>query len=341
MTRRPPTAIIPLALILAFAALSAASPAPAATTLKLATLVPEGSLWDKELQEMGQAWKSATAGRIDLRIYPGGVAGNEADVLRKMRIGQLQAATLTVVGLSEIDPGFNVFSIPRFYRSYDELFHVTNALTPLFEKRLEEKGYVLLNWGHAGWVQLFTKKPARTPGDVQDLKLFTSAGNPEMVQWWKRNGYNPVPLSSTDIMTGLQTGMIEALPTTPLAALTLQWYRSTPYMLDLGIAPLVGGTIVTAPAWKKISAEDRAALQAEADAVEERLEKSVPAQDEKAIEEMQKRGLELTRPQGEAQEAAWAEEAEQFAATMRELLVPEDVFLAAKKARDEFRKNEE
>lgn len=323
--------------ILALGICSFAVPASAATTVKLATLVPEGSLWDKELKGMGQAWKSATDGRVELRIYPGGVAGDEGDVLRKIRVGQLQAATLTVVGLSDIDPGFNVFSIPRFFRSYDELFHVTEELTPLFEKRLEEKGYVFLNWGHAGWVQLFTKKPARTPEDVQKLKLFTSAGNPEMVQWWKKNGYNPVPLSSTDIMTGLQTGMIEALPTTPLAALTLQWYRSTPYMLDLGIAPLVGATIVSAPAWKRISAEDRQALRAEAVGVAARLETSVPAQDEKAIEEMQKRGLELTRPETEADEAAWAEQAEKFAATMRQLLVPEDVFLAAQKALDAYR----
>ena len=329
----------PLALSTLFVTL-AASPLAAATTLKLATLVPEGSIWDKELKGMGQAWERSTEGRVELRIYPGGVAGGEDDVLRKMRIGQLQAATLTVVGLSEIDPGFQVFSIPRFYRSYDELFHVCDALTPMFRERLEAKGYVLLNWGHAGWVQLFTKKPARTPEDLRDLKLFTSAGSPQMVQWWKRNGYNPVPLSSTDIMTGLQTGMIEALPTTPLAALTLQWYRATPYMLDLGIAPLVGATIVSAPAWKKLSAEDQRALLAEAQGVEERLEASVPDQDRKAIAEMEKRGLVLTRPEGAEQEKAWSEEAEQFAATMRELMVPEDVFAAARKALEAFRAGE-
>ena len=106
MTGRPR-----LALLLALTLLLVSPAAQAATTVKLATLVPEGSLWDRELKSMGQEWKAATDGRVDLRIYPGGVAGSEEDVLRKIRIGQLQAATLTVVGLSEIDPAFNVFSI--------------------------------------------------------------------------------------------------------------------------------------------------------------------------------------------------------------------------------------
>ncbi|MDX1630491.1 MAG: TRAP transporter substrate-binding protein DctP [Thermoanaerobaculia bacterium] len=314
-----------------------ASTAGAATTLKLATLVPEGSVWDKELKEMGQDWREQTEGRVALRIYPGGVAGSEGDVLRKMRIGQLHAATLTVIGLSEIEPGFHVFAIPRFFRSYQELFHVVEALTPMFEQRLAEKGYVLLNWGHAGWIQLFTKEPVRTPGDLQKLKLFTSAGDAEMVQWWKKNGYDPVALSSTDVMTGLQTGMVEALPTTPLAALTLQWYRATPYMLDLGIAPLVGATIVAESTWERVDPADREVLRKEAREVGERLEKAVPEQDERAIQEMVERGLELTRPEGEAEKEAWEEEAKQFAATMRQLLVPDDVFEAAKKARDEYR----
>lgn len=315
--------------------------AEAATTLKLATLVPEGSVWDKELKEMGQDWRERTEGRVALRIYPGGVAGNEGDVLRKMRIGQLQAATLTVIGLSEIDPGFHVFAIPRFFRSYEELFHVVEELTPMFEERLAERGYLLLNWGHAGWIQLFTTEPVATPADLRGLKLFTSAGDTEMVRWWKKNGYSPVALSSTDVMTGLQTGMVEALPTTPLAALTLQWYRATPYMLDLGIAPLVGATIVSEATWKHLDAADREALREEAKEVEERLEKAVPEQDERAVREMVDRGLELTRPEGEAEREVWEEEAKQFATTMRQLLVPDEVFAAAKTARDAYRADSE
>ena len=102
----------------------------AATVIKLATLVPEGSVWDKALREMGASWKEVSDGDVALRIYPGGVAGSEHDVLRKMRIGQLQAGSLTTVGLEQIDPGFKVLTVPLFYESYEEFFFVLDGLAP-------------------------------------------------------------------------------------------------------------------------------------------------------------------------------------------------------------------
>ena len=315
--------------------------ASAATTIKLATLVPEGSVWDKELRGMGAEWQKATQGRVELRLYPGGVAGDDNDVVRKMRIGQLNAATLSVIGLAQIDPAFDVFSIPRFYASYDELFAVVDALTPTFRERLTKRGYVLLHWGHAGWVDLFSKQPVYTPQDLKKIKLYVSAGDDRMAQWWKTNGYHPVPLSPTDIMTGLQTGMIEALPTTPLAALTLQWYRTTPYMLDLGVAPLIGATVVTEKAWKGLTPQDQAALETSAHGVEKRLEAAIPEQDRQAIEQMQKRGLVVTKPQSPEQMAAWDKEAEAFAASMRQAIVPAEIFDQALAARTAYRQAHE
>ncbi|MGB5999995.1 MAG: TRAP transporter substrate-binding protein DctP, partial [Thermoanaerobaculia bacterium] len=124
----------------------------AATVIKLATLVPDGSVWDKALKEMGADWKESSDGRVTLRIYPGGVAGDEPDVVRKMRIGQIQAASLTVTGLSEIDPAFKVFTIPLFYDSYEELLFVLEAMEPYLAAKLEARGFVFVHWGHAGWV---------------------------------------------------------------------------------------------------------------------------------------------------------------------------------------------
>ncbi|MGB5881593.1 MAG: TRAP transporter substrate-binding protein DctP, partial [Thermoanaerobaculia bacterium] len=194
----------------------------AATVIKLATLVPDGSVWDKALKEMGADWKESSDGRVTLRIYPGGVAGDEPDVVRKMRIGQIQAASLTVTGLSEIDPAFKVFTIPLFYDSYEELLFVLEAMEPYLAAKLEARGFVFVHWGHAGWVHLFSKDPIRQIDDLKQQKLFVWAGQDDMVQWWMRSGFKPVALAATDIMTGLQTGMIEVLPTTPLAALNLQ-----------------------------------------------------------------------------------------------------------------------
>ena len=322
-------------LILSVLPVAPSEPLSAATTLKLATLVPDGSVWDKVLKEMGSEWVSRTQGRVQLRIYPGGVAGDEPDVVRKMRIGQLHAAAVTVTGLVEIDPYFKVFTIPDFFASYDELFFVLERLEPVLSERLRAKGFAFLNWGHGGWVHVFSKHPIRDFEDLKRQKLFVWAGDDERVQWWKRNGFQPVPLAATDIMTGLQTGMIEMVPTTPLAALNFQWFRQTPYMHDKGLAPLVGATVVTNRSWGKISEDDRSALLTAAREAERRLETEVPRQDRIAVTEMEKRGLEVT---SSVDDREWRTTAEELALTLRGELVPKEIFDLAVKERDAFRR---
>src|SRR5438552_18453434 len=151
------------------------------TVIKLATLVPEGSVWDKAMREMGADWAQATGGRVQLRVYPGGVAGDEPDVVRKMRIGQLQAAAVTTAGLASIDPSFNVFNVPMFFTSYPELYATLDKLEPLLKSRLEAKGFVLLSWGHGGWVYFFTKTPIETVDGLRKTKMFTWSGDDQMV----------------------------------------------------------------------------------------------------------------------------------------------------------------
>ena len=331
MTRRS------LLLAALVAALAAGPLAAAPKTLKLATLVPEGSVWDKELRAMAAEVQKRTEGRVEIRIYPGGVAGDEPDVVRKMRIGQMQAATLTLSGLEDIDDGFAVFGVPRFLSSYQELYHVVDALTPTLAARMDKQGFVLLGWGHAGWINLFSRTPVQVPADLKKLKLYVRAGDNDMVQWWKSHGYQPVPLATTDIMTGLTTGMIDALPSPPLAAMTFQWYRPTPYMLDLGMAPLVGATVVSKKAWATISPADQAVLRELAQRMGDRLEQAIPEQDRKAVEEMSRRGLTVTKPKDAAQQKAWDDAAAEFASSMRSRIVPPEVFDAAKTARDAFR----
>jgi TRAP-type transport system periplasmic protein len=306
----------------------------AQTTIKLATVVPQGSIWDKNIKQMGDEWSAATGGRITLTVYPGGSQGDEPTVLRKMRLDALQAAGFTNVGLGTIDASFNVFNIPFFFESYDELNEVTEKLTPTIRKRVDAKGFVLLNWGHGGWAQVFTKTPVRTIDDMKKIKLYTSAGNDRMVQWFKANGFEPRAMAMTDIMTGLTTGMIEGLPTPPLAALLFQWYRQTPYMLDLGLAPIVGANVITKKAWNAIPEADRPKLQEAADGVEKRLQVEVPKQDATSIQTMTKNGLTVTKATG----PEWRTQLDALAKTMRGEMVPHDIFDLAVKARDDFRK---
>lgn len=310
-----------------------AVPACAQTVVKLAVLVPDGSVWDNALQGMGAEWREATAGRVELRVYPGGVAGDEADVVRKMRIGQLQAATLTIGGLEEIDEAFGALAVPFLFDSYDELYAVLAALEGELAARLEAKGFVLLHWGTGGWVHLFSKQPIQTIDDFKAQKLWVWAGDDARVQLWRRSGFQPVPLASTDIMTGLQTGLIGVVPNPPLIALAFQWFRQLPNMLDLGLAPLVGGTIVTKQAWDRLSAADQEALRAAARRMQELLEREVPLQDAGSVEQMKQRGMTVTAPTDPGE---WRRAADTFVREV-EGNFPADVFARLLAARDAWR----
>jgi TRAP-type C4-dicarboxylate transport system substrate-binding protein len=337
--RRAPAPLGAMAAALAAALLVALAPAPSraqANVVKLATLVPEGSVWDKDLRQMGADWSTATQGRVTLRVYPGGVAGDEPDVVRKMRIGQLQAAAITTAGLADIDPAFNVFNIPMFFSSYPELYATLDKLEPVLKQRLEAKGFVLLSWGHGGWVYFFTKTPVSTVDELRKVKMFTWAGDDQMVQLWKSYGFQPVALAATDIMTGLQTGMIDAYATTPLLGLTLQWYRVTPNMVGLGLAPLVGGLVMTKQAWAKIDKADQAKILTACDRLEGHLQVEVPRQDTTAVAEMKKRGLKVNEVSA-ANLGPFRATADQFAAGLSGTKVPKDVLDLARRERDAFR----
>jgi TRAP-type C4-dicarboxylate transport system substrate-binding protein len=313
--------------------------APAAqsgkVTLRLATFVPEASVWGKHINQMRADWVKSTEGRVSVTPYFGGTRGDDAKVLQQMRLDALQAASL-VTGLPQIDSSFSVFSVPFFFDSYDELAHVVKQLTPVLRKKLEAEGYVLLNWGYGGWAHIFTRRQVSTVADLKKSPIFTSAGDDEMVQWYKRNGFEPRALALTDVPTGLKTGMIEALPTTPLAALTLQWYSDVPHMIDVGLAPVMGATIITSKAWDRIGESDRTKMLEAAGAVEARLLAEVPKQDAAAVVQMKARGLKVVAV--DLKQKEWQATAASFIETMRGAMVPADVLDLATRERDAFRK---
>jgi TRAP-type C4-dicarboxylate transport system substrate-binding protein len=326
------------AVVLALA-VAALTPVPATTQpqiIKLATLVPEGSVWDKSMRDMGAQWTAGTQGRVVLRVYPGGVAGDEPDLVRKMRIGQLQAAAVTTAGLANIDPAFNIFNIPMFFTSYPELYATLDKLTPLLKQRLEARGFVLLAWGHGGWVYFFTKHPVESAEGLRRTKMFVWAGDDQMVALWRELRFQPVPLAATDIMTALQTGMIDSYPTTPLLGLTLQWYRMTPNLVGMGLAPLVGGLVMTKQSWAKISEPDRARIMASCQKLEHKLEVEVPRQDTSAVAEMMKRGLKVNAVSG-TNATQFRQAAEEFANGMKGIRVPPDILELARRERDAYR----
>ncbi len=307
--------------------------------IRLSTFVPEGSVWDKALRQMGADWRKSTQDRVRLVIFAGGQQGTEADVVRRMRINQLQAAALTLPGLTDIDEAFNVLGIPFFFESDEELYYLLDKLTPTLRRLLEEKGLVLLNWGHGGWVHVFTTTPVKSMDDLKAVKLFTSAGDDKMVQWYKNNGFRPVALTLNSVLMGLQTGLIEAYPSPPYLAMLLQWYKSTPYMLDVALGPALGATVVTRRAWNRLSEEDRNRLLEASRRVEQQLVTDVSKQDQASIKQMERRGLTVTSMESTTAETDFRKTAESLASSMQGVMVPDDIFNMAIRERENFRRN--
>ncbi|HEY7514250.1 MAG TPA: TRAP transporter substrate-binding protein DctP, partial [Vicinamibacteria bacterium] len=276
----------------ALAGLLGSSPAPAQpVVVKMATLVPDGSSWHQVLRETAEKWKSLSGGRVTVRLYPGGVAGDDPDVVRKMRLGTLQAGVLTSVGIAEIDRSVYALGVPMMYSSYEEVYYVLEKMRPRLEAGLEAKGFVVLNWVDGGWVHFFTQKPVATPDDLRALKLFTWAGDEKAVATWRSAGFNPVPLPATEIATALQTGLVTALGSPPQVAVISQYYNHARNMTDMPWQLLLGATLIDKSTWERIAAEIRPALLEATREAGRRLQAEIRASGEKDVEAMKKRGL--------------------------------------------------
>lgn len=309
-------------------------------TIKLATFAPANSAWHKALLDMGDAWSKGTGNRVTLRVYAGGTLGTEPSVVRMMSpaVGELQAALLLPAGLARIDDAVDVFGLPFFLENDEELRAVFSTLRPMLTRRLEARGYKVLHWGSAGWVSLFSKKEIRTFADLTSVKLYTSDGDDRSVQWYKSNGFQPVPLSVNDMVGGLKRGMIDAAPSPAYAASVLQIFRDAPYMLDVKISPVIGATVVTAAAWSKISPADQTLMTTEANRIEQRFLTEASALDATAVGTMAQRGLKVvTLPAASIVE--FRKIADGMLPSMRGTLVPADVFDAAMQARASHRKS--
>ena len=293
--------------------------------IKLGTLAPEGSPWFDGVHRIGARWKKATHGDVVLKVYPGGVAGDEDDMLRKIRIGQLHAASVTGIGLSRITRDTLALQIPMMIRSYDELDYLRAQMGPRIRAKLREEGFVVLHWGDAGWVHFFSKKPVSTPEELAKLKLFVWSGDPASEAAWKAAGFNPVPMSATDVLSGLQTGLVESFATTPLYALTSQWFGLASNMVEVRWAPLNGATVVSTKVWDQIPAEQQATLLEISEDEGKRAMKEVRELGTKAVKAMTDRGLKVTSVTP-AQEKAWQSVAEKAYATIRGQVVEAETF---------------
>jgi TRAP-type C4-dicarboxylate transport system substrate-binding protein len=316
---------------------SAPSSAQEAVKIRLATLAPKGSTYHKALQEMGEKWRQAQGGGSTITIYTDGTQGGEADAVRRMRVGQLNAALLSGVGLSEIDQGVAALQyVPMLYRNWEEVDYAREKMRPLLEKRMLDKGFVVLFWGDAGWVRYFSKEPAVRPADFRKTKMWVWSGSSDQADVLKAMGYQPVPLEVTDILPGLQTGLITSLPSGPFYALAGQFDSVAKHMVDIKWAPLIGGAVMTRKAWDALGARGQEALKAAAAQAGERIRSRARQEDLEAIEAMQKRGLTVHTLTREI-EAEWQRVAEEVYPKIRGNWMPAEIFDAARAAVAEYR----
>lgn len=305
--------------------------------IRLGALAPRGTAWHRSLLEVGEKWRAAEGAGAEFIVYGGGSQGGEADMVRRMRVGQLNAAMLSVIGLTEIDASVGALQkMPLVFRSWDELDYVREKLRPGLDQRFFDKGFVVLCWGDAGWVRFFSKSPALRPEDFQRLKIFAWAGDAPQTDIMKSLGYQPVVLEVSDILPALQTGMISMVPSTPFWALTLQFYNHAPYMLELDWAPMVGAMIVTRKAWDAMSpAGQRALRQAGAEAGIE-LRALSRREHQESVMAMTKRGLKVQSLTPEV-EAEWRRAAEQMYPLVRGRMVPAEFFDEVQRLLREYR----
>ncbi len=288
-------------LLLAWLLLSGPALLPA-LTLKLGTLVPEGSPWVDELRRVAAEWDRISGGKVSLKIYPSGIAGDEADMVRKLRIGQLQGAALTQLGLGLLEPGILAVSVPFLIRDEPELDYVLGRLRPYYAGQLEAKGYRLPALAKGGWVHFFARQPLTTPEELQKLRLAVPEGDAEFVDIWRRMGFNALSLPISDLLTALQTGLADALYAPLLAAASFQWFGAARYMPALTVAPVIGGIILSERALQEIPQPLLQALLEPLASLEGRLNAEMEGLEREALAAMERHGLVVVPvpPQAEA-----------------------------------------
>ena len=311
---------------LALGVLVTANALAADKQLRIGTLAPKNSLYHRQLMELGEAWRAAQGPGAKYTIYPDGSQGGETDMARRMRIGQLQGALLSVVGLREIEPSIAALqNMPLLFRSWEEVDYVREKMRPAIEKKFFDKGFVVLAWGDAGWVRFFSKEAAVRPDDYKKMKFFAWAGEAEQQDIMKSLGYTPVPLETSDILPSIQTGMITAVPATPYFALASQIYTTAPHMLDINWAPIVGALVITRKAWDDMSPDVQAAVKAAGARAGAQIRTKARQEVDEAVEAMKKRGLVVHKPTPE-QAKEWNDLAARLYPKIRGRMVPAETF---------------
>ena len=307
-----------------------------ATKLRLGTVAPKNSVFHEMLLKMREEWREITDGAVDLAIYPGGVAGDEVTMLRKMRNGQMQAALLSGSGMGFLDEGVSALQVPLMFESLEEFDFVLSKVAPTLERRLHDKGFTVLGWGDAGWAYFFAVKEFRNPKQLRDMKLYTSKGDDDMIRLYDEFGFRAVPLDLTELQTNLETGLVDVFAVPPLIAAGYQWFGSAPNMLNMRFVAIVGSLLINNDVWDTIPPDQQRRMKAVAADLTVEIEQVVRAQEESAIRTMQEYGLNIVEIDEPTLEE-WKHEMEVVYPQLRDRYAPGELLDEVVSWRDKYR----
>ncbi len=288
--------------------------------LKIASMAPDGTLWMKELNKAGDEIEERTDGRVSFRFYPGGTMGTDSAVLRKIRIGQLHGGVVLAGGLADIEPDLEIYSLPLLFRSNGEVDYVRERMDQILIDGLEKKGFVAFGFTETGFTYLMSAKPTRTFDDLKGRKAWMMQDDPVSLAIVEAAGLSPVPLPISDVLTGLQTGLIDTVAVPPVGAIALQWFTKAKYLTDLPITYVCGTTVISAKAFNRMSAGDQEIVREVMGRANRTLDETSRNDNEEAREALADQGVEFVDPTMETR-AKWEEIA---AAATEKLIAQQD-----------------
>ncbi|MBZ5497630.1 MAG: TRAP transporter substrate-binding protein DctP [Acidobacteriia bacterium] len=308
----------------------------AQVTVKVGSLVPDQSSWRDILLEGFIKWNKLSGGKVRVPPPYWGTQGDDPDLVRKMNLRILDAAVLTSVGLAEIDKSIYALSVPMMYEDYDEVYAVLEKMRPRLESTMEAKGFVVLNWMDGGWLHFFSKKPVATPDDLKKLVLFQWQGDPKSMEIWRSAGFNPRPGSTSDLVTGLQTGSYEAFTASSQVAVIMRYFENAKNMTDINWALILGATVIRKDVWDKIPADIKPALMQVERETGQKLQAAVRQGAGTDVQSMKARGLNVVPIDAKTYEQ-WRATVDKAKSKIRGDFAPADAYDEALRYRDEYR----
>ncbi|MBN2738819.1 MAG: TRAP transporter substrate-binding protein DctP [Spirochaetales bacterium] len=272
--------------------------------IRLGSVAPKGSPWIKALNQIASDWRQISGGKVALKIYPGGMVGDEKEMLRKIKLRQLDAAAMTISGMNQISKGVMAMATPMMVSRYGELEYLFEKLGPHFEDQMKKQRYVVLAWIFIGWTYFFSKAKVSTPNDMRGRSIWVLSSNQSEIQAWKSAGVNPVPMSVQDVLLSLQSGKLDNLYATMTTAAAFQWFGIADHMLDMHWAPMVAGFLVSSTVWDKVPMEYREEMLKAAQKAGEQVSRESLEIDNQALATMKEYGLKIHSPSVE-DKAQW------------------------------------